>query len=373
MKNKESEKIIYYDLSRVDKHNCRYTVIFGKRSNGKTTALLKKVMKEYVENNKQGAYIRRFLEDFRGKRGQELCRWLSDSGFVKEITNGKWESVVYYSTKWYFSRRDMNDKIIRDEKPFMYGFALNEMEHDKGAGYPDVTTLIFDEFISRTYYLTDEFVLLMNVISTIVRLRDDARIYLLGNTVNKYCPYFKEMGLKHVREMNPGDIDIYKYNNPGLTVAVEFSTMGEGSATPKSNAYFAFDNPKLQMITGGIWELEIYPHLPVRYVPKEVILNYFIKFEEHTLHAEIVHTGNLLFTYIHEKTTPIQNEDKDIIFSQQYDPRPNWFRNLRRPTGVIDRKISEFFRNEKVFYQDNEIGEVVRNYLLWCQKSSIVN
>lgn len=373
MKKKKVEELIYYDLSKVDAKNCRYTVIFGKRSNGKTTALLMKIIKNYIKKGEQGAYVRRFLEDFRGKRGEELCRWLSTSGFITRETKGVWTHVVYYATKWFLARTTPEGKTIRDERPFMYGFSLNEMEHDKGSSYPNVKIIVFDEFISRSYYLTDEFVIFMNVISTIVRLRDDVRIYMLGNTVNKYCPYFKEMGLKHIHEMEPGDIDIYTYNNPNLTVAVEFSEMGKGSATPKSNAYFAFDNPKLQMITGGIWELEIYPHLPVKYVPKEVLLDYFIVFEEHTLHCEIVQVGNMLFTYIHEKTTPIKDEDNDIIFSQSYDPRPNWFRNIRRPTGSIDSKIAKFFHDEKVFYQDNEIGEVVRNYLLWCTKSSIVN
>lgn len=174
--------------------------------------------------------------------------------------------------------------------------------------------------------------------------------------------------------MNPHDIDLYTYADPNLTVAVEYSDLGKNSDKPKSNSYFAFDNPKLQMITGGLWELEIYPHLPRKYLPKNVIFSYFIIFEEHILHAEIVQLTDCVFTYIHEKTTPIQNENKDIIFSQQYDPRPNWFRNLRRPIGKIDKKIAAFFREDNVYYQDNEVGEVVRNYLLWCAKSSsIVN
>ena len=78
-------------------------------------------------------------------------------------------------------------------------------------------------------------------------------------------------------------------------------------------------------------------------------------------------------TYIHEKTTPIKNEDKDISCSPEHDPRPNWFRNIRRPRCKIDKRISYFFSAEKVFYQDNEIGEIVRNYLQWCVSSSIVN
>ena len=34
------------------------------------------------------------------------------------------------------------------------------------------------------------------------------------------------------------------------------------------DVYFAFNNPKLQMITSGAWEMAIYPHNKVKYKPK---------------------------------------------------------------------------------------------------------
>ena len=38
-----------------------------------------------------------------------------------------------------------------------------------------------------------------------------------------------------------------------------------------------------------------------------------------------------------------------------------------KATSNIERKIQRFFAKDKVFYSDNETGEVMRNYLLWCQ------
>lgn len=371
-KNEEDTGLKFFSYEPILSYKCKYNVIFGERSNGKTYGALEIALVDYIEHGNQAAYIRRFYEDIRGKRGTTLCAPFETNGKVKELTNGKWDHVRYYSSRWYLARHGLNDKIITDEEPFMFGFSLNDMEHDKSTSYPRVCNIIFDEFITRQYYLTDEFVLFMNVLSTIIRFRDNVRIFMLGNTVNKYCPYFKEMGLKHISEMKPGDIDVYTYNNPGLTVAVQYATMGENSTKKKSDSYFAFDNPKLEMITGGVWELEIYPHLPMRYKPKDVLLNYFIKFDERIMHCEIIQLDDIIFTYIHEKTTPIQNEDEDIIFSTEYDPRPNWFRNIRRPRGKLDTKISEFFRADKVYYQDNEVGEVIRNYLIWCAKSSSI-
>ena len=252
------------------------------------------------------------------------------------------------------------------------GFSIAEMEHDKSTSYSKVTTIIFDEFLSRSYYLNDEFVLFMNVLSTIIRYRDNVKIFMLGNTVNKYCPYFKEMGLTHINQMEKGTIEVYSYGESKLKVAVEYADSPVKGGTKPSDHYFAFNNPKLNMITGGAWEIALYPHCPVKYRPKDVLFTYFIEFDDALLQCEIVQVEDYDFTFIHEKTTPLRDESKDIIFTTRYDARPNFFRNIRKPNSELERKIGMYFRKEKVFYQDNEVGEVVRNYLQFCARDNIV-
>lgn len=375
-KNTNKEELKFYSYDKILAKNCKYSIIFGERSNGKTFGALKIALEKFIKSNytEQSAYIRRFEEDYKGKRGQSLYDGIVAKDLVSELTNGEYTGVKYFSSRWYLTRTTFDGRIIMQEKPFMFGFALNTMEHDKSSSYPNITTVIFDEFITRQYYLTDEFVLFMNVLSTIIRQRDNVKIFMLGNTVNKYCPYFKEMGLKHISEMEQGDLDVYTYSDSKLTVAVEYSTMGNKKSKKASNSYFAFDNPKLQMITGGSWELDIYPHLPHKYLPKDILFTYFIEFEDTILQCEIINIeiDNIptCFTYIHLKTTPIKN-DNDIIFSPRYSPSPYHYRNMRRPTDNLSNKIATFFRNEKVFYQDNEVGELIRNYLIWCKNSAI--
>ena len=85
--------------------------------------------------------------------------------------------------------------------------------------------------------------------------------------------------------------------------------------------------------------------------------------------CEIVRKGDLIFTFIHKKTTPIKDESSSLIFSDQYDPRPNFVRNIRKPPNKLCRSIASYFATDKVFYQDNEVGEIVRNYLMYCKTS----
>lgn len=356
----------FYSLNKILKKGALYNVIVGERSNGKTYACLKRGLENYWKTKKQMAIVRRWDTDIIGKRGQTYFNNHINNGEISKITDGEWTSVHYFASKWYLSRYE-DGKLITDDTPFAYGFAISQMEHDKSTGYPNITTVVFDEFISRSAYLPDEFVLFMQVLSTIIRHRKDVTIFMLGNTVNKYCPYFNEMGLKHIKMMKQGTIDLYHYGESQLTVAVEYCDPSSKDGKD-SDVYFAFDNPKLSMITGGAWEIDIYPHCPVKYTPKHILFTYFIEFDDELLQCEIIHCNHNFFTFIHRKTTQLQKPDKDIIFSPNYDPRPNYRRRITKPTDNIGKKIAKFYADDKIFYQDNDVGELVRNYLIWCNK-----
>lgn len=355
----------FYSLKNILSKDATYNVIFGERSNGKSYSVLKHAIVNFAKTGEQLAIVRRWREDFTGKRGAVMFDALEANNEIMKATNGEWSGVRYYASKWYFCRYD-DEKRIDCETPFAYGFAISSMEHDKSTSYPNITTILFDEFLTRQAYLPDEFVLFMNVVSTIVRHRTNVKIFMLGNTVNRYCPYFKEMGLSHVKDMKPGDIDLYRYGDSELTVAVEYTAPNKTGKD--SDFYFAFDNPKLSMITGGAWEIDIYPHCPVKYKPKDVVFTYFIEFNGELLQCEIVDSKLGPFTFIHRKTTPLQDPDRDVVFSSNFDYRRQWGRKLTKPVTKVEKKITEFFKRDKVFYQDNEVGEIVRNYLLWCSR-----
>lgn len=365
-------KIKFYSLKKILSKNAQYNMIFGERSNGKTFACLEYAIKDYFANDNELAIVRRWREDFKGKRGQMYFNNLVENGIVAKYSKGIYDKVVYKASKWYFARFDEKlNKDILSLAPFAFAFALSETEHDKSASFPKIKTIIFDEFLTRSFYLPDEFILFMNTLSTIIRYRDDVKIFMLGNTVNKFCPYFAEMGLNHVLNMAQGTIDVYSYGDSNLKVAVEYSS-SLVSKKP-SDLYFAFDNPKLNMIKTGAWELAIYPHLPFKYKPADILFTYFIIFESNILQCEIIYKNDSLITYIHAKTTPIKNPDNDLIYTLEYNPRPNYAINVLKPVNDIQRKVAKLFVENKVFYQNNEIGEIVRNYLMTAQKLSIFN
>lgn len=364
----------FYTLDKILTYKADYNIIYGERSNGKTTAVLAYALKEHINSNYkyQLGLIRRWEEDFKGTKSFDMVKGIISLGWVSKWTKERYNTIIYRTMNWYLANIQEDGTKEVAEQPFIKGFAISSQEHYKSTAYPDIKTILFDEFLTRDYYLPDEFIKFQNLLSTIIRLRDDVVIFMCGNTVNKYSPYFKEMGLNNITKQKQDTIDIYTYGESTLKVAVEYSKIGD-KKIKKSNKYFAFNNPKLQMITNGTWEIDIYPHLPIKYAPNEVKYTYFIIWEDTTLQCEIIRSKALAayFTYIHLKTTPIKEDNKNIVYQCEPSAKPNYRRNITIADDKITNIIYNFFKNDKVFYQSNDIGELIRNYMMWCRTSTL--
>lgn len=357
----------FYNKKNIDKTGAEYRIIFGERANGKTFSVLHDFIEDYLEYGWQGAYIRRWTEDVRPKTMRDLFTNFElnevRGNIIEKLSGGRWNSVKYQGRDFYLIQRDEEGEIVKEDMTsFCHAFSISDWEHEKAVQFPRVKKILFDEFLTRTHYLPDEYSSFNNVLSTIIRRRDDVIIYMVGNTVNWDCPYFHEMGLKHIKKMKQGDIDVYEFGSD-LKVAVEFChDTSQGKA---SNKYFAFDNPSTRMITSGTWQTEVYPHLPEKYERREVQFNYFIEYMDQLLHCEVVDLGDTLFTFIHYKTTPVHSE-KDILYTFERDNNPFHYENFTKPVNSITRRIWEIYNKYPVYYQSNECGETLRNYLIKC-------
>lgn len=371
-RTKKRSGVEFYTLDEIRKRQAHYNVIFGRKSTGKTFAVLEEAVRTYWTTGTQLAYIRRWDLDITASRGSGIFRNLIEAGKISEITDGQYDSVVYKSKQFFFAKTDGEGDEALSPEPFGYAFSLTAQEHDNSIGYPRCDFIVFEEFASKDGgYLPDEFAVFCRVLSNLIRHRDTARIYMLGNSLNRYCPYFTEMGLKHIKDMEPGDIDVYTYGDSGLRVAVEFADLP--SKTSPSDVYFAFDNPHLAVITGsgdsGAWMIGIYPRLPFKYTPADVLLTYFIQFDDALLQAEIIRlpdrSGSV--TFIHDKTTPIKDPQHDLIYTQAYEPGSNYRRKITSPRTRRDKLILEYYLRDKVYYSTNLVGDTVHNYLQWCK------
>lgn len=363
----------YYNIAHLikDYPEALYYMAFGERSNGKTYSALDYALERYFKHGEQFAYIRRFGEDVKKKNLSNLLASHVENRRITELSGGTFNLVNYTGGQFIaYSFDESTGKIINDKEPMGYAFDLNAMEHHKSVSYPKVTTIIFDEFLSRQGYLANEFVLFMNTLSTIIRDRINVNIFMIGNTVNKFCPYFSEMGLTHVKDQKPGTVEVYTYADTGLSVVVEYCDPTSKRGGKKSDVYFAFDNPQLKMITSGTWEIAIYPHLEHKFRPKDVMYNFFISFDKSILHCQLIMTETEYYMFVHPKTTPIKQEGSDIVYTDHPTGKWNYKVGIHNQTDSLSMTIRQLISENRIFYSDNETGEILRNYIIWSTKYS---
>lgn len=367
-------------LDMAKAYNAKYIMCFGRRGNGKTWEIKdialngdpKTGIPGYIKEGKQSAYIRRDDTDLKGYRAKRLFDDVVNAGKIEEWTDGAWTDVVYKEHAWWLAKFDETlNKIVCDARPFMFAFSLSVAHHDKSVAFPNVSNVFFDEFLTTAGYLPDEWATFLNTLSTIKRNRDDVTVFFYGNTISTWCPYFTNFGI-NVRKLKQGEVIPIVYGEEGYRIIVEFCADSGASGKAARDPYFAFKDNTAKMITSGTWDIQIYPTCPQSYERCEIVNEYYIKFDRELLHAEMIYSQGNFFTFIHRKTTPIKDGDKHMVFQQEWDPRPNYRRSILRPSGRQEKIIISQFMKDKVFYQDNEVGDIVHNYLLWCKKEAAV-
>jgi len=380
--------LAFYDMTRLLKCDAYYNIIFGGRSGGKTCESLEYGITQFVKSGykDQFVYLRRWDEDIKGKSGGTIFDALIDRNRISELTNGEYTTVLYRQRSYYLARYDEElDKVVPMSYPFAHAFSLSRGVHYKSSSYPNVTSIIFDEFLTNGAYLVDEYVLFMNLISTIVRKDAKVKIFMIANTINKSSIYFTEMNIKKIIDkMEQGTIEQLKTQR-GTTLAIEYCADGNTVSKVKtpSDVYFGFDNPNLKMITEGVWEIGTYPHCTIRYSPSDVRYYYFIIWDYDVLQCNIVKRDGCLFTHIIRSNTQYEdiftvNEEtaqmkiispggtKHRVYCKNVTELPHWYTRLPKTRDKIGAYIAKFFIDEKVFYEDNEVGSIVQNYLNWC-------
>lgn len=85
------------------------------------------------------------------------------------------------------------NKFYCDGDLIGYSFPLTKWQSVKSSAYPDVTTMIYDEFLKEkdyTTYLPNEPGALLSIIDTFKRDRDDFRCICMSNSTSVSNPYF---------------------------------------------------------------------------------------------------------------------------------------------------------------------------------------
>ena len=191
-----SNEELWWDAKRTLSYNCLFNFVIGMRGGGKTYGSLKYAVEQYIKSGQQFMYIRRYqteLDKLTKQRGGRLFNAVKSEFPSHEL---KAESNTLYIRK----------KGSKDYKVLGYAQPLTTASVLKSDAFPDVTLLVFDEFIIDTrgayHYLKDEVTKFLDLYETIARGRD-VKCLFLSNAVSITNPYFDFF---HLNKPYNGDI-----------------------------------------------------------------------------------------------------------------------------------------------------------------------
>ena len=283
---------------------------------------------------------------------------------IKELSDGKWNCTFYRANCFYLAYFDEEEgKIVeKDANPFCFTRAVNTWETTKGADLGIISLICYDEFLSRSGYLRDEFICFMNLCSSVIRDRKDCVIYMLANTVNKYAPYFEEFGIEDVGNMKQGEIRVYNYNNSKMRLAIEYCATATSTKEVNDN-FFAFENAQLEMLKSGAWEMAQYQRAPYRIWEEDIWRRFYILFGDQLLCGEIVKKNKDMFIFFRRQTKDIDIDDKTPFYTPSFSTSVCHVRYLKDKPTPFHKIICELILKNSMCFANNEVGEIVRNWL----------
>ena len=209
---RKKKEIQWFDINELfaEHPDGQYYICFSGRGKGKSYSTYKYIIDDYFKNGHQGFIMKRFESDLKGSRVSNLFSPLDE--YVWDTYQMKiryWRNAFYF----YIPTEDNKMPPITECELFCHTGALNISDRLKAMNYPDVKTIVLEEFMSMSCrYLTDEVNLLLNIVSTVFRHRVDGKVIMLGNSISKYDPYSQMLGIK-LYEIPHGEVKHLTFKN----------------------------------------------------------------------------------------------------------------------------------------------------------------
>ena len=348
----------YLDTSAVYESDVDVYMILGQRSDGKTYGFVHDAISEFIASGTPSAYIRRFDESLKKHMISDLCK--PHDKYIARKTKKQWLDTALKSKRFYFHKEEDN-KGIYAPNPFLYTFALNTWETAKGADSGEFAYVIFDEFVSASKYLPNEWNIFENVLSSVLRNRGKSKIIMLGNPINQICPYFDEFGLD-VHKMKPGDI-VYKIAQSGAKM--KFCYLPPMDKKRRFTAKF-FDFKENSSITTGYWDFGEFPHLPGGMTKKADFLGKFhVLFRKQFAVCEFYHYNGVIFAFWRPGNDERILDDKETVtFSDAHIFQNNYFTAWDN-FSEFGKLYTECVKQNRQYFADNRTGNLVK---MWYQE-----
>lgn len=337
-------KKIHYNLDNIDKLGARFNLIYGERSNGKSYQVKhKKGVEKYLKTGRRFILMRRWKEEITSEKIEQYFQDVD----VAKLTDGKYNCITLYRKCLYLSIYDNETGKTKRFDKIGYVVALSTEQNYAGASYLDVDDIIFEEFMSRSVYIPNESNKLMNFYATVDRKRLTTRLWLVGNTISRVCPYINDWGLHSViSSQKQGTIKeiVINGNEEKIKIAIEYcKSTGQSSGTIGTNA---------EMINTGAWETQPQPHLPKSLNCYKKLYTFGFQFKsfkflcDYLMDIETKEVCWFIYPYFKEFKKNL------IVFSDIIKVSKFWQRDIYN-ISIKNEKLRDLFmsfKENKIFY-----------------------
>lgn len=207
---------MFWDINRTLTHNRLFHFIVGNRGGGKTYGAKQRAIDNFIKNKEQFGYIRRYKEDLK----DPMAHFFDD---IRE----QYPDYEFHSDSKHFYIRlkpvNKNEKWTKGDIAG-FGFTLSTAGNRKSISYPDITLLIFDEFLlekGNQIYLSNEPTKFLNLYETVARPgtgHPRVVVFFLANALTVTNPYFLYFNLRMPKQQDRNGKWIWKHPNKPILV-----------------------------------------------------------------------------------------------------------------------------------------------------------
>lgn len=301
--------------------------------------------------------IRRWKEEI---KPEKIEQYFLDVDIYK-LTGGKYNCITLYKGKLWLSIYDPDGKPqIKRGDYIGYCVALSTEQTYAGASYLDVSNMIFEEFMARGSYLPHEPDKLMNLFSTVDRKRGTTKLWLVGNTISRVCPYIEDWGLHEIlSQQKQGTIECTyvptgDYKEDGSPEAIKIA-LEYCKGTGRSSHVIGKHS---DMLNKGSWQSDPQPHLPKSYNDYEVMYRLMFKYQNFKFIGEYLmdEEENEYCWYIY----PYKGEIKEdmLVISDEVKLDRHYQRNIYNVdiNNTTLKRLLSTFRENNIFYASDLCG-----------------
>lgn len=216
-------KSMYYDINKTLSYNTLFNFVVGPRGAGKTYAAKKRAISNFLKRGEQFVYLRRYDTELPANTIKnffdDVMQEFPDHEFKSNLGVFRIDGAI---AGWYFP--------------------LSKATMMKSTPFPNVSMMIFDEFIidvGMVHYLPKEVTAFLECYSTVSRDRD-IPVFFLSNAITFTNPYFLyfDITLEEGQRLKiKGDISLELVENPAYTDHVKNTRFGKLIANTEYGKY----------------------------------------------------------------------------------------------------------------------------------------